>query len=854
FAAGLAEVTVQPPRFGHDVFSVASHPAEHRESLPLSLSFVLYLEKCILDPHASHAEILRIGYLLLCVWGSLRCGDALWCPPSRLHYQPQSHALVGICLRTKTTKRGMPVGILAAGLCGTSSQCWSLRFLSVLRQAVADTLALNPQRHLDFLPLSLSGSEARPIISAPLKRESMVLWLRGLLLKHWRLLSQDPAPAAFGLVAAHSLKCTLLSWARQLHLDSDLRRIQGHHRQSGSDRSASLYSRDDILPMLRLQRLVVDAVRSGFLPLQPMARGLAEPLPELPVTLPSSASLPELGPLSDDCLPEALPARPCLPVEPSPQGDTAGASDADTGLESLSSESSESSADEVPLQDAPSAPAAPKAAAPPPSASVSAFGFLWNARSNVVHVAMQTEPSALRSKSFEINGSTVWLRPLCGARTHQPDTDSFCAKAPADAIFCRGDDVFGESPGCLKVYNAGPGALLTPKPTSWSFEEACCMPVIFVTVEEALGDLAQLKRGERVLIHAAAGGVGLVAIQYAQFVGAEVYATAGADEKHQFLRSMGVKYITSSRNGAKFEDDMKAFLAEAGDDGIDVVLNSLSHDDYIPRSLALLRKGGRFMEIGKRGIWSHEQMFEARPDVMYEKIAADTMMDKEPWRYNGYMKRLISRVDEGGLKPINMHVFDGMETGVKAMQFLQRAQNIGKVVISQASTLALKQESHYVLSGGMGALGMVTAQYLLEEGAKSMTLLSRSGRPSADITELWKALQDSSVELQASPCDIGVLDAVQSLAQKLREEKKQTAGLIHLAAVLDDATLPKLTRGHLERSYGAKVWGARHLRFCLQSLPWDFALLFSSTSALLGSPGPAFFVFVYEELDLRGCF
>ena len=218
-------------------FSVASHPTEHRESLPLSLSFVLYLEKCILDPHTTHAEVLRIGYLLLCLWGSLRWGDALWCPPSRLHYQPQSHALVGICLRTKTTKRGMPFGILAAGLCGTSSQCWSLRFLSVLRQSVADTLALNPQRHLDFLPSSLSGSDARPIISAPLKRERMVLWLRGLLLKHWRLLTQEPAPAAFGLVAAHSLKCTVLSWARQLHLDSDLRRIQGHHRQSGSDRS-----------------------------------------------------------------------------------------------------------------------------------------------------------------------------------------------------------------------------------------------------------------------------------------------------------------------------------------------------------------------------------------------------------------------------------------------------------------------------------------------------------------------------------------------------------------------------------------------------------------------------------------
>ena len=390
-------------------FSVASHPAEHRESLPLSLSFVLYLEKCILDPHASHAEILRIGYLLLCVWGSLRWGDALWCPPSRLHYQPQSHALVGICLRTKTTKRGMPFGILAAGLCGTSSQCWSLRFLSVLRQSVADTLALNPQRHLDFLPSSLSGSEARPIISAPLKRERMVLWLRGLLLKHWRLLSQDPAPAAFGLVAAHSLKRCC----------------------PGPDSYIWI-------PICGGSKVIIAS-------LVPTARF---PFIAGMISYPCSGSRDWWSTLSARGLgrSKALPARPSLPVVPSPQSDTARASDADTGLESLSSESSESSADEVPVQDAPTAPTAPKATAPPPSASVSAFGFLWNARSNVVHVAMQTEPTALRSKSFDINGSTVWLRPLCSARTHQLDTDSFCAKAPADAIFCTRTSCFARWP------------------------------------------------------------------------------------------------------------------------------------------------------------------------------------------------------------------------------------------------------------------------------------------------------------------------------------------------------------------------------------------------------------------------
>eukprot|EP00439_Symbiodinium_sp_Y106_P081712 s190_g20.t2 len=425
-----------------------------------------------------------------------------------------------------------------------------------------------------------------------------------------------------------------------------------------------------------------------------------------------------------------------------------------------------------------------------------------------------------------------------------------CAGSATD--FCFGQDVFGESPGCLKTYNVGPGALLTMKPKTWSFEEACCMPVIFVTVEEALRDLANLKRGERVLIHAAAGGVGLVAIQYAQLVGAEVYATAGADSKHEFLRSLGVKFVTSSRNAAQFEEELSGFLTESEADGVDVVLNSLSHDRYIPLSLSFLKKGGRFIEIGKRGIWTHEEMYAARPDVLYEKIAADTMMENEPWRYNAYLNRLLSRVEEGTLKPINMHTFEGMDKAVAAMQFLQRAQNVGKVVIRHPSTLGVKPDSHYVLSGGLGALGMVTASYLVEEGAKSMTLLSRSGRPSGDVAKLWAALKEASVELSATPCDITMLEDVQALGVSLKTAQKLVSGLIHLAAVLDDATLPKLTPGHLERSYAAKVHGLRHLRLCLcqtQTQSLDFALLFSSTSALFGSPGQGNYAAANAALD-----
>eukprot|EP00913_Durusdinium_trenchii_P008005 g7508.t1 len=139
-------------------------------------------------------------------------------------------------------------------------------------------------------------------------------------------------------------------------------------------------------------------------------------------------------------------------------------------------------------------------------------------------------------------------------------------------------------------------------------------------------------------------------------------------------------------------------------------------------------------------------MWDVRPDVMYEKIAADTMMEKESWRYNAYLKRLLMRVEAGALSPINMHVFQGLEEGVHALQFLQRAQNIGKVVISEPSKICQDAGGlgMHLLSGGTGALGIVTAQFLAEEGTKNLCLLSRSGRVPAEVQTRWDWLQAQS--------------------------------------------------------------------------------------------------------------
>ncbi|CAK9099313.1 Polyketide synthase PksJ (PKS) [Durusdinium trenchii] len=400
-----------------------------------------------------------------------------------------------------------------------------------------------------------------------------------------------------------------------------------------------------------------------------------------------------------------------------------------------------------------------------------------------------------------------------------------------------GHDVFGIAWGCLQTYACTEALLLAPKPKAWSFEQMAAWSVTFATTEEAFQELAPLKKGERVLIHAATGGVGLVAVQFAQRVGATIFATAGSPGKVKHLQDLGaIRQQVEGRDEA-FEEDMKRFMKEDGADaagGLDVVLNSLSHDDYIPKSLGFLRKGGRFMEIGKRLIWSHEQMQQERPDVQYEKIAMDWVMEHQPERYNVLMRRLVSQIEKGWWKEVPLTCYEGLNSGIDAMRYLQRAQQIGKVVLTQPSRMQLKEDGRYVLSGGVGALGLVTTQMLAEEGAKSVVLLSRRGVVGDDLKSMWEKLQDFDLELQVKPCDVASFSHVQEMVMSL-DNSYRMRGLIHLAAVLDDATLPKLTRRHLEKAYGAKVFGARHLRLCLsKAQPLDFSMLFSSTSALLG--------------------
>ena len=184
-----------------------------------------------------------------------------------------------------------------------------------------------------------------------------------------------------------------------------------------------------------------------------------------------------------------------------------------------------------------------------------------------------------------------------------------------------------------------------------------------------------MRRGEKVLIHAAAGGVGLAAVQLAQRAGAEIFATAGSAEKRAYLESLGVAHVMNSRS-VEFADQI---LAETAGEGVDIVLNSLN-GEAIPASLRALRKGGRFLEIGKNGIWSAEEVAAARPDVKYFVIY---LGDLEPATSQAMLSDLMGAFETGALRPLPLKTFP-LADAVAGFRYMAQAKHIGKVVITQA--------------------------------------------------------------------------------------------------------------------------------------------------------------------------
>lgn len=419
-----------------------------------------------------------------------------------------------------------------------------------------------------------------------------------------------------------------------------------------------------------------------------------------------------------------------------------------------------------------------------------------------------------------------------------------------------GDAVLGFGPQCFASHVVTRGNAVGKMPEHWQFTEAATVPTVFFTVYYALVEMARLCAGERVLIHGGAGGVGIAAIQLAQYLGAEIYATAGSDEKRDFLRLMGVTHIYSSRD-MHFAEQI---LADTHGQGVDVVLNSLA-GEAIERNLDVLRPFGRFLELGKRDFYANTPM-GLRPfkdNISYFGIDADQLMSARPELTAQVFGAVMALFEQEALHPLPYQSFTA-DTVIDAFRSMQQARHIGKLVVDLTQAPAAiksppypvwqaKAQASYLVTGGLTGFGFETARWLLERGAGRVVLAARRGKKTPGLAEKLNSLGGMKSRVDVVALDVSHAQAVHDLCHKLSQTSHPLRGVIHAAMVIDDALLTHLDAKRIEAIITPKVAGAWHLHQATQTQPLDFFVLYSSVTTLIGNAGQANYVAANAALE-----
>ncbi|HLL35364.1 MAG TPA: SDR family NAD(P)-dependent oxidoreductase, partial [Streptomyces sp.] len=389
----------------------------------------------------------------------------------------------------------------------------------------------------------------------------------------------------------------------------------------------------------------------------------------------------------------------------------------------------------------------------------------------------------------------------------------------------------------------GPQALadhrhLVRMPAGWTYEQAASVPIVFTTAYYGLFDRAGLNAGESVLVHAAAGGVGMAAVQLARHAGAEVFGTASPG-KWDALRANGLdeRHIGNSRDLAFKE----RFLEVTEGRGVDVVLDALAHE-FVDASLDLLPRGGRFLEMGKTDIRDADEVAAAHPGVAYQ---AFDLVEAGPDRVQEILTDLVELFERGALAPLPVKAWD-VRKAPEAFRYVSQARHIGKVVLTVPRPL--DPEGTVLLTGGTGTLGRLVARHLVtEHGLRRLVLTSRRGRAAEGADELLAELAELGAEARIEACDASDRTALRALLESI--EHPLTA-VVHTAGVLDDGVISALTPERLAKVFRPKVDAAWNLHELTKDLD-DLAafVVYSSASGVFGNPGQGNYAAANGYLD-----
>ena len=421
--------------------------------------------------------------------------------------------------------------------------------------------------------------------------------------------------------------------------------------------------------------------------------------------------------------------------------------------------------------------------------------------------------------------------------------------------FKVGDEVFGLREGSYSSHIIVRDEYAVKKPSNLSHEETCGITIVFLTVVYAFEKLTKLKKGERVLIHAAAGGVGIAAIQIAQKIGAEIFATVGSEEKKKYLQEQfGIKHIMNSRN----LDFGKEIMEITNGEGIDVVLNSLTSGDFIPTSLSILKKGGKFVEIAKVGIWTDDQVQERFPDKDIKYFIYDLVGDSDLKPAEVFKElEIIGKDFENDVYTPLPHISFPMEDIMKAFQFMQQAQHIGKIVITQHKPWprSFIADATYLITGGLGGIGFEVCKWMVSRGARNIALTGRSNldtnKVMANAIKELETIYGSSLHIATYKCDISDQKAVVTLLNDIEANMPTLKGIHHCAGVLNDGIILNQTRERFQKVFDPKIEGSWNLHKEVEekNINLDFFVLYSSIASMIGSPGQSNYASANSFMD-----
>jgi len=408
------------------------------------------------------------------------------------------------------------------------------------------------------------------------------------------------------------------------------------------------------------------------------------------------------------------------------------------------------------------------------------------------------------------------------------------AVGPGVAHVKPGDTVMAVAGGSFASHVTARAELVQPCPAGMSAAEAAAFPIAFLTAAFCLSHLAGLRAGERVLIHAGAGGVGMAAIRLAQRAGAEIFATAGAPWKRDLLHAMGVAHVLDSRSDG-FAD---AILAATGGCGVDVVLNSLA-GSTIDASFRALAPGGRFVEIGKRDIKTPQWVEALDRGIRYFIVDWGDTAAREPELIGGLFARLSADLRSGALVSLPRQVFP-LADAASAFRLMAQAGHAGKVVVAHSlrNATPVRRDGTYLVTGGLSGLGLLTVRWLAEQGAGRVVAIGRRA-PTPENAAALAALAANGTTIVTEQLDVTDAAALRALLQRLRADGPPLRGIVHSAGRLDDAALMQQNAARFAHVLGPKVTGGALLDALTRGDPLDWFVFYSSIAAVLGSPGQA---------------